>query len=131
MSTDETVILTIDLLGSDKLTDKRYDGAVDAKRDIEYSLNPPSISIPNGDTKGSATVTFTPVNNTDENDLRVVSIVATLNGAEVGRTGILITDDDSTSEQIKLTASPDEINEGGGSDASYGDRHLAGEDVRR
>ena len=100
--------------GSDLLTDARYDGAIDATRDIEYAMNPPSISIPKGDTKGSETVTVTPVNNTDENDLRVITIVATLNGAPVGRTGILITDDDSTSEQIKLTASPDEINEDAG-----------------
>ena len=45
VSTDETVILTIDLDGSDDLTDEqRYDGSVDATRDIEYSMNPPSIS---------------------------------------------------------------------------------------
>ena len=59
-------------------------------------------------------MTFTPVNNTDEDDTRTVTIVAMLKGVEVGRTGILITDDDSTSEQIKLTASPDEINENSG-----------------
>ena len=57
----------------------------------------------------------------------MITIVATLNGAPVGRTGILITDDDSTSEQIKLTVSPDEINENAGATHSYGDRHLAGE----
>ena len=119
VSTDETVTLTIDPgteqePASDKLTDARYDGAIDATRDIEYAMNPPSIPIPQGETKGSATVTVTPVNNTDENDLRVISIIATLDGVEVGRTGILITDDDSTSEQIKLTVSPDEINENAG-----------------
>ena len=114
VSTDETVTLTIDADGSDLLTDTRYDGAIDATRDIEYAMNPPSISIPQGDTKGSATVTVTPVNNTDEDNLRVITIVATLDGVEVGRTGILITDDDSTSEQIKLTVSPDEINENAG-----------------
>ena len=131
VSTDETVRLTIDLLGSDVLTDKRYDGAVDAKRDIEYAMNPPSIFIPKGETKGTATVTFTPVNNTDENDLRVVRIVATLKGAEVGRTGILITDDDSTSEQIKLTASPDEINENSGATEVTVTGTLQGKHVRR
>ena len=114
VSTDETVTLTIDPIGSDRLTDARYDGAIDAKRDIDYFMTPPKIFIPKGDTKGSTTVTFTPLNNTDENVLRVVTIVATLKGSEVGRTGILITDDDSTSEHIKLTASPDEINEGAG-----------------
>ena len=113
VSTDETVTLTIKP-DNDDLTDTRYEGAINATRDAEYSMNPPSIFIPKGETKGKATVTFTPVNNTDENDLRVVRIVAHLDGEEVGQTGILITDDDSTSEQIKLTVSPDEINEGAG-----------------
>ncbi len=119
VSTDETVTLTIDpgteqAPASDMLTGERYQGGVDAKRDIDYSMSPPKIFIPKEATKGSATVTFTPINNTDEDGLRVVTIVARLKGVEVGRTGILITDDDSTSEQIKLTASPDEINEDAG-----------------
>ena len=116
VSTDETVILTVDLDGSDVLgqKDARFKETVDAKRDIHYAFNPPSIFIPQGETTGKATATFTPVNNTDEDDLRTVTIVAMLKGVEVGRTGILITDDDSTSEQIKLTASPDEINENAG-----------------
>ena len=116
VSTDETVILTVDLDGSDLLgqKDARFKETVDAKRDIHYAFNPPSIFIPQGETTGKATATFTPVNNTDEDDTRTVTIVAMLKGVEVGRTGILITDDDSTSEQIKLTASPDEINENAG-----------------
>ena len=116
VSTDETVSLTIDLDGSDVLGDEdaRFKGTADATRDIHYAFNPPAIFIPQGETTGKATATFTPVNNTDEDDTRTVTIVAMLKGAVVGRTGILITDDDSTSEQIKLTASPDEINEDAG-----------------
>ena len=116
VSTDETVSLTIDLDGSDVLGDEdaRFKGTADATRDIHYAFNPPAIFIPQGETTGKATATFTPVNNTDEDDTRTVTIVAMLKGAEVGRTGIMITDDDSTSEQIKLTVSPDEINEDAG-----------------
>ena len=133
VSTDETVRLTIDLDGSDVLgqEDARFKETADARRDIHYAMNPPSIFIPQGETTGEATVTFTPVNNTDEDDTRTVTIVAMLKGVEVGRTGILITDDDSTSEQIKLTASPDEINENSGATEVTVTGTLQGKHVRR
>ena len=63
VSTDETVTLTIEP-DDDQLTDTRYDGAIDATRDIHYAMNPQSITIPKGETKGTTTATFTPVNNT-------------------------------------------------------------------
>ena len=113
VSTDETVYFRIEG-SSDDLEGEEYEGSVDAQRDTEYAANPPSIVIPKGATKGMATMTVTPVNNEDENELRVFRVVAKIGGEVLASTGILITDDDSTSEEITLTARPDVINEGAG-----------------
>ena len=113
VSTDQTVAFIIEG-GVEDLEGEEYEGAVDAVRDTEYSATPPSVVIPEGETKGRVTMTVTPVNNTDEEELRVIRVVAKIGTQVLDATGILITDDDSTSEEITLRVSPAEISESAG-----------------
>ena len=126
--TDETVQFTIsddsEGLGED------FDGAVDAQRDVDYAAVVQTLTIPAGETTGTTTMTVTPVNNNDEDEPRAFTVNARVGNEALLSTGILITDDDTTSDSITLTVSPTEINEDGG-DHSYGDRHLAWEGVPR
>ena len=110
--TDETVTFTItdesDGLGDD------FTSAEDAQRDVDYAAVLPSLTIPAGETKGTATMTVTPANNTNEDQPRAFRVNAMIGGRVHSSTGILITDDDSISEEITLEVSPTEINEGAG-----------------
>ena len=57
------------------------------------------------------------VNNREEDGLRAFVVTATVGSAVSKRTGILITDDDTTSDSITLEVSPDEITESDGATA--------------
>ena len=92
---------------------KEYAEAVDANRDTEYKVDLPSIFIQRGETRGTGTMVVKPVDNNVRNLLRVFRVVARINDNFIAATGILITDDDTTSDRITLEVSPEEIYEGG------------------
>ena len=113
LSTDETVYFEIEGDSRD-LEGDEYEDAVDASRDTEYNVSLPSIFIPRGKTKGTGTMTVEPENNRVEDGLRVFRVVAKIRGNPIADIGILISDDDTTSESITLDVSPEEIYEGAG-----------------
>ena len=86
---------------------------IDAERDDHYHVRVQSLTIPKGQTKGTTTMTVTVANDEEEDKSRAFTVVAEIGGDEY-EAGILITDDDSTSESITLEASPAEINESAG-----------------
>ena len=113
--TDETVVFTISDNESDirALNEDRFGDATDANRDVDYRAQVQALVIPKGETKGTTTMTVDPINNNREDGLRAFVVNATV-GGQVTSTGILITDDDTTSDSISLEVSPAEINESDG-----------------
>ncbi len=91
---------------------REYSEALDANRDTEYKVDLPAIFIPRGETKGTGTMVVRPVNNNVRNELRVFRVVARINDNFLAAKGILITDDDTTSDSITLEVSPENIYEG-------------------
>ena len=91
---------------------REYAEALDANRDTEYKVDLPTIFIAKGDTKGTGTMVVRPVNNNVRNALRVFRVVAKINDNPIAAKGILITDDDTTSDSITLEVSPEKIYEG-------------------
>ena len=116
--TNETVVFTISDNDTDirNLKDDRFDDADDADRDVDYRVQVQSLVIPKGETKGTTTMTVTPINNNREDGLRAFVVNATVGGKEY-KTGILITDDDTTSDSITLEVSPTEVKESDGATA--------------
>ena len=110
--TDEIVQFTIsddsDIPGDD------FRGAVAAQRDVDYSAIVEPLIIPKGETKGTTTMTVTPRNNNNRNDPRAFMVNARVGNNPLFSTGILITDDDTTSDSITLEVSPTQITEGAG-----------------
>ncbi len=109
---DEKVQFTIDD-DSDGLGEA-FDSAVDAERDVDYYAEPQPLIIPKGETEGTTTIIVTPINNKDNDPPRAFKVNARVGTQESFVTGILITDDDTTSDSITLEVSPAEINEGAG-----------------
>ena len=116
--TDETVVFTI----SDNLRtlrERRPDlgdrlaEAEAAQRDVDYRAQAQAVVIPRGETTATTTMTVTPINNNREDGLRAFMVTADV-GGRVYSEGILITDDDTTSDAIALEVSPTEINESDG-----------------
>ena len=91
-----------------------FAGAVDAERDVDYAAEVGSLTIPKGATEGTTTMTVTPVNNKDDDPPRAFKVNARVGNNESFVAGILITDDDTTSDSITLEAEPAEINEDAG-----------------
>ena len=116
--TDETVVFTISDNDSDikALNDDRFDDADDADRDVDYRAQVQALTIPKGETTGTTTMTVTPINNSREDGLRAFVVNTTVGGTPY-KTGILITDDDTTSDSITLEVSPTEIKESDGATA--------------
>ena len=110
--TDEIVQFTIsddsDIPGDD------FIGAVAAQRDVDYSVIVEPLIIPKGETKGTTTMTVTPRNNNNKDDPRAFMVNARVGNNPLFSTGILITDDDTTSDSITLEVSPTQITEGAG-----------------
>ena len=110
--TDEIVQFTIsddsDIPGDD------FQGAVAAQRDVDYSAIVEPLIIPKGETKGTTTMTVTPRNNNNKDDPRAFMVNARVGNNPLFSTGILITDDDTTSDSITLEVSPTQITEGAG-----------------
>ena len=117
LSTDETVLFTFSDTDADieylAGKDDRFVGADDADREVDYRVSAQPVVIPRGDTKGTTTMTVTPINNDREDGLRAFRVNALVGGKQLS-TGILITDDDTTSDSITLEVSPEEIGEGDG-----------------
>ena len=87
--------------------------AIDAERDNHYHVRVQPLTIPKGQKKGTTTMTVTVANDEETNKARAFTVIAWV-GSDKYETGILITDDDSTSESITLEVSPTEINESAG-----------------
>ena len=115
LTADTTVLFTIPDSDDDinELTDPRFDDADDADRDVDYRARIQPLVIPKGETKGTTTMTVTPIDNRQEDGLRAFVVTATV-GSAVSRTGILITDDETPSSEIWLEVSPSEVYEGAG-----------------
>ena len=115
LTADTTVAFTISDSDDDinELTDPRFDDADDADRDVDYRARIQPLVIPKGETKGTTTMTVTPIDNRQEDGLRAFVVTATV-GSAVSRTGILITDDETPSSEIWLEVSPSEVYEGAG-----------------
>ena len=116
--TDETVLFTIsdDDSHITALNDDRFDDADDADRDVDYRAQVQSLVIPKNQTKATTTMTVTPINNNREDGLRAFVVNAAV-GGKTYSTGILITDDDTTSDSITLEVSPTEVKESDGATA--------------
>ncbi len=89
-------------------------GENNAERDVNYTAEfGDPLTIPAGETSGTATLIFTTINDNAPNDPREVVIQATVGNSD-GEVTITITDDDSNSKNIKLSADPAEIKEDAG-----------------
>ena len=110
LATDETVRFSFEDEISGDFADQ---DVIAAERDNHYHVRVQSLTIAKGQTKGTTTMTVTVSNDNAENKARTFTVVAEIGGAAL-RAGILITDDDSTSESITLEASPVEISESAG-----------------
>ena len=90
-----------------------FDDADLATRDVDYRAIVRSLTILKGETKGTTTMTVTPINNDEQDGLRVFRVTASVGGGNF-HAGILLTDDDTTSKSITLEVSPAEITESDG-----------------
>ena len=104
-ATDETVIFTIGFPS----------GGQGAVRDVDYNAffgSSSVVSIPAGETIGKTTLTLTPVNNTWEDGLRVISVYATFDSGATLMTDLKIVDDETTaSTAITLAVTPSTVSE--------------------
>ena len=87
-----------------------FAGAGIAERDRHYDVRVEPLTIRKGETRGMTTMTVIVSNDSGLNDSRAFTVKASVGGSEYV-TGILITDDDSTSESITLEVDPPEISE--------------------
>ncbi len=110
--TDEIVQFTIS--DDSDIPGDEFRGAVAAQRDVDYAASVEPLIIPKGETKGTTTMTVTPRNNNDKDDPRAFTVNARVGNNPLFSTGILITDDDTTSDSITLEVSPAQITEGAG-----------------
>ena len=88
----------------------------EAVRSIDYTaILPPgsAITIAAGRTSGTATLTFTPLNNEEEDGDRSLSLQATSSDGSEWTT-ITILDDETLSQSIELSVNPAEIREDAG-----------------
>ena len=88
----------------------------EAVREIDYTATLPpgsAITIPAGRTSGTATLTFTPLNNEEEDGDRFLSMQATSSDGSEWTT-ITILDDETLSQSIELSVNPAEIREDAG-----------------
>ena len=91
-------------------------GSGSAVRDVDYRATlPPSseITISAGNTRGTAILTFTPLDNEEEDGNRSLGVQATASGGSA-QTVITILDDETLSQSIELSVSPTEIREDAG-----------------
>ena len=86
----------------------------EAVRDVDYRATLEAlITIPAGAIEGMTTLTFTPINDDDEEGLEAVGVQATLvSTGEALSTDIEIRDDETPSTSIELSADPNTLTEG-------------------
>ena len=113
--TDEVVQFTIS--DDSSIPGDDFKSAVPAQRDVDYAASVQPLIIPRGETRGTTTMTVTPINNNRKDDPRAFMVNARVGNNPLFSTGILITDDDTTSESITLEVSPAQITEGAGPSA--------------
>ena len=86
-----------------------------AVRDVDYAASLGAIvSIPAGSTVGTATLTLTPINNTQMDEPRAIGVQATFASGAVLMKDIKIADDETPSTAIALSVSQDTISEDSG-----------------
>ena len=113
--TDEVVQFTIS--DDSSIPGDDFKSAVPAQRDVDYAASVQPLIIPRGETKGTTTMTVTPINNNRKDEPRAFMVNARVGNNPLFSTGILITDDDTTSESITLEVNPAQITEGVGPSA--------------
>ena len=86
-----------------------------AVRDVDYIASLGAVvTIPVGTTTGRATLTLTPINNTEEDGPRAIGVQATFASGATLLKDIKIVDDETPSTSITLSVDPASIIEGSG-----------------
>ncbi len=85
-----------------------------ALRDVNYTAVFTDLTILAGSTEGTAMLTLTPFNNGGTNDPKVITVRAEVGKQSTQDVKVTITDDDTQSLNIKLSASPADIKEDAG-----------------
>ena len=97
-----------------------FDGDGDAERDVTYFVTGlASVTIKADSTSAKTSFKLKPVDNTSSNDPRIIRVRAIIPGSGEALEDITITDDDTLTGKITLSADPATIKEGRGSDGSY------------
>ena len=80
-----------------------------AERDVNYTAVFSDLTIPAGDTEGTATLTFTPIDNDTRGISRAIAlrVIASVGNNQTSVTGIKINDNETLTTVITLSASPD------------------------
>ena len=111
-----TVTLAKASVVDETVTFRITSGSGSAVRDVDYRATlPPNseITISAGKTRGTATLTFTPLDNEEEDGNRSLGVQATASGGSA-QTAITILDDETLSQSIELSVNPPEIREDAG-----------------
>ena len=79
-------------------------------RDIDYTVDVSDLTIPAGETSATTTLVLVPVDNTGVNGARGFQVEAKVGaGDTAGRANITIVDDETLTDTITLSASPNEL----------------------
>ena len=90
-----------------------------AHRDVDFDATlQGSITIAEGATSGTATLTVTPKDNTTADGHKAFGVQATSSSGHSAMTNIGISDNESASEGIALSVNPDEVSEGTATDVT-------------
>ena len=117
LAADAEVLFTfaadVDKLSGNDALNAFFSDAEPAVRDVHYTATIDGLTIRQGETVGKTTLTLTPIDNEQENSAKAFGLTA-----KVGTThllaGIKITDDETTSENITLEVSHNELSEDAG-----------------
>ena len=101
-----------DLSGNDALN-AFFSDAEPAVRDVHYTATIDGLTIRQGETVGTTTLTLTPIDNERVDLAKAFKLTATVGTTHL-LTGIKITDDEATSENITLEVSHNELREDAG-----------------
>ena len=94
--------------------EKFFDGVEPAERDVDYTASFADLTIPAGDTEGTATLIFTPIDNDDRESPKGLRVIATVANGETSTAGIKIHDDETPTTVVALKADPTEVTSGAG-----------------
>ncbi len=117
LAADSEVLFTLvsngdDLSGNDALN-AFFSDAEPAVRDVHYTATIGGLTIRQGETVGTTTLTLTPIDNERVNSAKAFELTAKVGTTHL-LTGIKITDDETTSENITLAVSHNELREDAG-----------------